>query len=377
VTRTIPPPLILENNALSPAPSDLLTATATSPLLHSNFGSPKSLSSDSNNSLIRSPMSAVFDFRGSGAASALRQKIESGRGIGSPLPSPLRSTASEERMSERSFNIVIGEREGVPEIRDTHPQPPTSPAVSHSSTTSEKSKRGAPPPLVVMNPAPPPPYTPMSLPSPVLSPTLIVTSTPSIPPSPSQAVAEPPANTSPTSLFLPHPNAPKPNLSPQGPLYGRTMASVPSPSSTLLLQTMRKAAQMRVGPNGLPRFSSIYGSTVQELSTALGPVYILFSVDPPNYIPANRTRMVPVAAPPLVPVSTSQNALGPTPGVQQLPALSQVATPTPNVVPQSSLVPKTRAMRPRSRSFSDFGSPTSTGRLPKEQRLVLHLTLCF
>ena len=36
---------------------------------------------------------------------------------------------------------------------------------------------------------------------------------------------------------------------------------------------------MCVMPNGLPRFSTVYGSTTQDISAALGPVPILFSID--------------------------------------------------------------------------------------------------
>ena len=368
-TRTIPPPLDLGNSALGPEPSELVTATASSPLLHPAFSSPKSSPTGPNNSIIRSPVSATFDFRGSGAASALRQKIESDRGISSPLPSPLRSTISDEHTSEQSQSIVVKDEEGdVPGIRGTQPLSPTSPTVSPSSTAPEKMKRGGMAPLVVMNPAPPPPYSPRSPLSSESSPTFGATSTPAIMHLPLQAVAELAGNTLPTSLFPPHPNAPKPNLSPQGPLYGRVTELVPSLPSNLLIQTMRRATQMRVMPNGLPRFSTIYGSTTQDLSAALGPVPILFSIDPPNDIPAK--RIAAATAPPPVPTSI-QNTHSPAPGVQQLPVQSQAATP--NVIPRESFVPKAGAVRPRSRSFSGFDSPLGAGTPPKEQRFVLYL----
>jgi len=371
-TRTIPPPLDLGNSALGPEPSDLVTATVTSPLLHAAFSSPKSSPTSPNTSMIRSPVGAAFDLRGSGAASALRQKIESDRGISSPLPSPLRSTISDEHTSEQSQSIVVKDEEGdVAGIRGTQPlspTSPTSPTVSPSSTAPEKMKRGGMAPLVVMNPAPPPPYSPRSPLSSESSPTFAATSTPAIMHLPLQAVDEPAGNTLPTSLFPPHPNAPKPNLSPQGPLYGRVMELVPSLPSNLLIQTMRRATQMRVMPNGLPRFSTIYGSTPQDLSAALGPVPILFSIDPPNDIPAK--RIAAATAPPPVPTSI-QNTHSPAPSVQQLPVQSQAATS--NVIPREDFVPKARAVRPRSRSFSGFDSPLSAGTPPKEQRFVLYL----
>jgi hypothetical protein len=120
------------------------------------------------------------------------------------------------------------------------------------------------------------------------------------------AIAEPttadpprrlPSSTPNTNLFLPHPNAPRPNLSPQAPLYGRVMPTAQPSPSTLLIQAMRRAAQLRVAPNGLPRFSTIYGSTAQDLAMSVGPVMIYFSLDPPNDVPANRIRVAPIAVP--------------------------------------------------------------------------------
>ena len=370
-TRTIPPPLDLGNNALGPEPSHPVLATVTSPLIHAAFSSPKSSPTGSATSMIRSPVGAAFDFRGSGAASALRQKIESDRGISSPLPSPLRSTISDEHTPEQSQTIIVkDEGVDVPGIRGTQPLSPTfpiSPTASPSSTAPEKIKRGGMAPLVVMNPAPPPPYSPRSPLSSDSSPTLAATPTPAFTHLPSQTAVEPANNALPTSLFPPHPNAPKPNLSPQGPLYGRVQELVSPLPSNLLIQTMRRATQMRVMPNGLPRFSTIYGST-QDISAALGPVPIFFSIDPPNDIPAKRIAAATPLSPPLVPTPI-QHTLSPVPNVQQVSVQSQAATS--NVIPRESFVPKAAAARPRSRSFSGFDSPMSTGMLPKEQRFVL------
>jgi hypothetical protein len=301
----------------------------------------------------------------------LRQKIESDRSISSPLTSPIRSTMSYERTFKPSQSIVIEDKEeDMPENRVTQPQSSTSRNPTPSRMTSEKKKREGPPPLVVMNPAPPPLYTPMSPQSTGSSPTptFATVPTPTITHPPSQAVPEPATIVPVASLFRPHPNAPKPNLSPHGILHGRAMTPMPSPPSTLLIQTMRKAIQMRVTPNGLPRFSTIYGSTAQDLFTAPDPIPIHFSVDPPTDILAK--RIAQAAAPPQAPVSIStQNTLSPPPGTQQSSAILQTATP--NVIPRASFVPKAGAVRPRSRSFSGFDSPT--GITPKEQRFVLHL----
>jgi TBC1 domain family member 10 len=370
-TRTIPPSLILETSALGPEPSGLVTPPVTS--FRTTFGSPPSSPADLNTSTTLSPIAATFDLRGSGAASTLRQKIESDRGISSPLTSPIRSTMSDERTFKHSQTIVVKDKEeDVLENQGTQPQSSTSRTTSPSRMTSEKKKREGPPPLIVMNPAPPPPYTPMSPQSTGSSPTFaaVQVPTPIITHPPSQAAPEPAIVVSVASLFPPHPNAPEPNLSPRGILHGRAMAPMAFPPSTLLLQTMRKAIQMRVTPSGLPRFSTIYGSTAQDLSTALGPIPIHFSVDPPTDIPAKRIALA--VAPPQAPVSIStQNTLPPPPGTQQSSAILQSATS--NVIPRASFVPKAAAVRPRSRSFSGFDSPTSAGITPKERRFVLHL----
>ena len=370
-TRTIPPPLILENSALGPEPSGLVSPPVTPFRTTPTKPSPP----DPNTSMTHSPIAATFDFRGSGAASALRQKIESDRGISSPLTSPIRLAVSDERTFKHSQSIVVEDmEEDVPENRGTQPQASTSRTPSPSRMTSEKKKREGPPPLIVMNPAPPPPYTPMSPHSTGSSPTFAaaLVPIPTITHPPSREVSEPAIIVPVASLFLPHPNAPKPNLSPRGILHGRAMTPMASPSSTLLIQTMRKAIQMRVTPSGLPRFSTIYGSTAQDLSTALGPIPIHFSVDPPTDIPAK--RIAPAVAPPQAPVSIStQNTLFPPPGTQQSSGILQTATS--NVIPRASFVPKAGAVRPRSRSFSGFDSPTSAGITPKERRFVLHLDL--
>lgn len=383
-TRTIPPPLTLESSekGLESSNSNLVTAT-TSPLLHGNFGAPISPLSHPNFPTKRSP---------AGVVPALRQKVE-------------QSIVED----NNEIDVPAG-------IRGTSPQSPTPLAVATAfgspiaSATSEKKRSGGSPPFVVMNPTPPPPpYTPKP-PQP-----LVTTSGPStqtntamptsaIPhiPSPAGAITramakqtttnapQPLTTTNSSNIFLPHPNAPKPNSSPQAPLYGRAMSSAPLKPPTLLIQAMRRAAQMRVGPNGLPRFCTIYGSTARDLSTAAGPVLIYFSLDPPNDIPASRMRVAPAPAPapvvvtvppqllpppPPAPVPTpNQNSLSsvPAPRAQQQPGQRQVVGATTDVIPRPGFVPKTGAVRPRSRSFSGFDSAMAPETQSKEQRYVLH-----
>ena len=390
--RTIPPPLTLENTriGLEPSYSSLVTAaTTTSPLLHTNFGAPLSPLRDPISPTKYSPIGATFDLRGRVAVPALRQKVEQ---------------SAVENGSEGDVSAGI---------RRT-PQSPTlltaAAGSSTASTTSEKKKRSdGPPPLVVMNPTPPPPpYTPKAPPL-LQPPTPIPTATspPTISHIPTRAgavtgaIAEPSTTGAPqrltttttsTNLFLPHPNAPKPNSSPQAPLYGRVMPTAQSLPSTLLIQAMRRAAQMRVAPNGLPRFSTIYGSTAQDLAMSVGPVLIYFSLDPPNDVPANRIRVTPIAAPvtvpppppppPPPPVPTSNlNTLSPAPapGAQQplpgQPSQHRGMGGTTDVIPRAGFVPKAGAVRPRSRSFSGFDSALAPETQQKDQRYVLHPSL--
>jgi hypothetical protein len=383
-TRTIPPPLTLESSEKGlelSKNSNLVTAT-TSPLLRRNFGAPLSPPSHPNSPTKRSPV---------GAVPALRQKVE-------------QSIVED----NNEIDVPAG-------IHGTSPQSPTPLTVATAfgspiaSATSEKKRGDGTPPFVVMNPTPPPPpYTPKA------RPLLETTSGPStqthtamptsaIPHIPSPAGAITGAMTEQTTtnapqlltttnssnIFLPHPNAPKPNSSPQAPLYGRAMPSAALSPPTLLIQAMRRAAQMRVGPNGLPRFCTIYGSTARDLSTTSGPVLIYFSLDPPNDIPVNRMRVAPAPAPapvvvtvppqplpPPAPVPTSnQNSLFsvPAPRAQQpFPGQRQVAGATTDVIPRPGFVPKAGAVRPRSRSFSGFDSAMAPETQSKEQRYVLH-----
>ena len=371
-TRNVPPPLILEPKSSHGAAPSISTVSTASPLLYTSFTSP--LSSPSNTTNSRSPLSPVFDFRGSGAASALRQKIESKRTGSSPLSSPLPSANSQERTFEQSQR-GDSEEDRISSPRGLQPHTPTSPTLSTTSSTSEKKKRGGPSPLVVMNQAPPPPYTPTSplTPAPLASPTYSPMPMPSpvVPRISPQPYAEPGPSQSRTSLFLPHPNAPKPSVASQGPLYWRSMPSVPQPPQNGVIPTLRRAltCQMRVGPNGLPQFSTIYGSTTQDLLGSVGPVPIFFSTEPPNDIPVNRMR-VANAPPPPAPIPVK--VISPSQGGLRPPAEHHASTTSnkPNVIPRTNFVPKATTARPRSRSFSGFDSPTKSAAQQKQKRFV-------
>lgn len=378
-TRTIPPPLILESSEKSPEPSNSNLVTATTSPLRRDFGAPQSRPSHPNSPTKRSPVDA---------APASRQKVE--------------------QIVVKDRNEIVGIREASPQT--STPLPVATALGSTSNTTSEKKRNGGPPPLVVMNPTPPPPpYTPKAPPllettPPTPTCTAIPTSTVPHIPSPAGAITgamaertttnapQPLTTTNSGNVFLPHPNAPKPNSSPQAPLYGRAAPPAPLLPPTLLMQVMRRAAQMRIGPNGLPSFCTIYGTTARDLSMAAGPVLVYFSLDPPNDIPANRMRVAPAPAPAPAPVVvtlppplpppapvpiSNQNSLPsvPAPGAPRpfpgQPGQRQGTGVTTDVIPRPGFVPKAGAVRPRSRSFSGFDTAMARETQSKEQRYVL------
>ena len=166
-----------------------------------------------------------------------------------------------------------------------------------------------------------------------------------------------------TSMFLPHPGAPKaPGTVPVGPLYGRIQSppsSVPrvKHSEGSLIQLLQVMASTQAYPNGAPRNRTIYGKCDTELASAMGPVPITFSLEPPISIPANR----------ILPHRSQSSDSNPIP-----PPSSQPSTPTnqsfsnpagagknPGAIPRPNFFPQKPQIRPRSRSFSGFGSTSS------------------
>lgn len=195
------------------------------------------------------------------------------------------------------------------------------------------------------------------------------------PPSPGITVPEPVSTpTSPyfgnarTSMFMPHPNAPR--LRPQkgaaaGPMYGRKsvvygddpaaqQARLPRLGSAV--HAMHMAQKPVFYPNGARMLATIYGRCEVDLSASLGPVPMLFSLEPPNVMLARKTPppSAAMSPPPLlssqVPPRISTSSPKPQEGSASTPAEPQPQlkpTPQPNVFPAPS------KPRPRSRSFSD------------------------
>ncbi|GLB44029.1 hypothetical protein LshimejAT787_1502130 [Lyophyllum shimeji] len=212
------------------------------------------------------------------------------------------------------------------------------------------------------------------------------------------------------SLFLPHPNAPKaPAAHSPGPMYVAQQQPPPHVHAYAhqshrggALQTIRMALAGQGPPQGpRGRGPTIYGITAEDLSSAIGPVLMQFSVNPP-----------PATAPPgksLPPPAIQQQPQGLAPGSMPTPAVNvvpggreglslQVVAHVPvqavrrvgslasldaaardhvqverpgsgatGVIPRANFFPKAAGARPRSRSFSGFQSTTAEIPLPVQR----------
>ncbi|KAA1476351.1 hypothetical protein DENSPDRAFT_843281 [Dentipellis sp. KUC8613] len=361
------PPVVAEK--MRPEPLELVG----SPLLHTTFGSPQTSPALNTGSTTSYISAASGDSGMNGAASALRQRLELERDPG--------TTQS---------GIVVDENQHLSQSRSAELEREhqrEGPTLTSSSSYPPEKKRGMPPQLHVANPAPPPPYTPMS--------------PPAFPPQPQASSSSAPFNAMPephipplvtrrperagpgpgpesrTSLFMPHPNAPKPTSSSAGPLYGRKTAGM-APSG--LIRTLQMASAARFGPNGRPRLTTIFGVMDQDLLMSLGPVPISFSLEPPNNVPARMPkRMATVATTRLVNGMEEQVPVPLPEGAQQQqhpphqqhlppPQQQQQQQETPvKAIPRPNFFPKAPKERPRSRSFSGFDSQLIDPSLSKER----------
>jgi hypothetical protein len=368
--------------------------------------------------LIQAAFASVTSFPPAvtGAASTLRQRLENERGGLSHLPNII--THQPVDAGRRGQCIVIEDDE----VEQSSHHPPgnleTTQETASSSSGSPSSEIGLaqfPNPLVIANSTPPP-----SPPKPITSPTItpreegiVDVSVPALAaPSPIQPFPAPSrdlshlANTaqaesgsSRRSLFLPHPNAPKPTASPSGSMYARrvsmqTQPPLQTPSSSVI-QILIIAGQR--GRSGLTSAPTIYGKCEQNLATSTGPVPISFSIDPPpaaqdqgqskskaprpfrrpatvSAITAPTERADHASTQPNVSSQTRRFAsissvtsniaartLNSTPGPDPVPStdpLSDAAGSSRNVISRANFVPKVQTSRPRSRSFSSFDTAT-------------------
>jgi len=351
--------------AKRPAPLDL---EVRSPLLHTTFGSPlNSPGEHTATSTISAPLSTA------GIATAIRYRLESEGSPEVPTTTDVHLTPAHEG------EIVISDDEGskvVPTDGSSRPSSPTDPGnETLDSTTSSQSARDdsivtdetvlvihqlpeIQPLRLTRTPTSPPPQE-----------------THPAPPPQSLTIAQPrpsklPAfdfGSSRTSIFLPHPGAPKaPGTAPIGPLYGRVQSppSVPGVRhpQTSLVQLLHIAATTQTYPNGAPRNMTVYGKCEIDLASAIGPVPITFSSEPPISVPAN--RIVPQRS-----QSSDSNSIPPhssqpsTPTNRSFPSSRPNTSPKPTGtgpgsgnIPRPNFFPQRPQIRPRSRSFSGFDS---------------------
>lgn len=428
--KHVPSPLVFTPEITS-SRQTVNDTSATSPLLHATFASPLPSPSAHSTNAFLSPTSASPTFPSAigGVASALRQRIEMERAISpggsqraaSPsalsdihppsvnrlstepivqddedeprVASPSTSSSPSSRAPSRQSNSLPNELE----VSSSSPEASSTTAPSSTDSTFVSEKQALQSSFVVVNP--PPPYTPLAV-EPETS--NVPHASGSVAPSPSPTQRPPPpqstirplninrAPSSPsarTSLFMPHPHAPKPTLSPTGPMYGRTPPPV-SPLSPPLSGPVPGSLMHTLGLLYSHRFDrghirrTLYALFETDLSHSIGPVPVTFSLEPPQSVPANH-RHPPSNRPPRQP-----SPLAPPPVQQQsaaniTPATSSPSAPSPDptipgvndnqdasgkAIPRANFFPKVQTPRPRSRSFSGYDATTVELELPKRQR---------
>lgn len=139
-------------------------------------------------------------------------------------------------------------------------------------------------------------------------------------------------------------------------------------------QTMRVAQAHRA--------RTVYGLTQGDLGMSMGPVPIVFSLEPLNNIPALRLGLAKrgpgageVAAPvvggnlpPPGPVDGRRSGEAAMPNGEREKGEGGVRTSeSGNVIPRANFFPKASGQRPRSRSFSGFDSTIAESTIPQER----------
>ena len=369
-----PPPIPLSGQRPSPEQEVIAKRPSTldlevrSPLLHTTFGSPlNSPGEHTSTPAISAPPSTA------GVATAIRYRLESERSPEVP------TTTDADLTPAREGEIVISDDEDGPEFvpADSSSRPPSSTEVGNETFDSIVSSQSTGDDSVVADKTvlvihPLPQTQPLRLQKTPISSTHQETHP--APPTQPLAIAQPRPSkptafdfgSSRTSIFLPHPGAPKaPGTVPLGPLYGRAQ----SPPSVLdlkhpqtsLVELLHVVATTHMYPNGAPRNTTIYGKCEVDLASATGPVHITFSLEPPISVPANRivlhrsqsndSNTTPPSSQPSTPTNKSFPGSG--------PSSSQSPTGTglnSEVISGSDFFPKKPQARPRSRSFSSFNT---------------------
>ncbi|KAJ7063505.1 hypothetical protein C8F01DRAFT_80280 [Mycena amicta] len=427
-----------------------------SPLLHTRWGSPNSSASPPSSSAAQT---AFFDLASGlpsagssgsispgGAASILRQRLQLERGspagsnytdlepreeeeegLGSrivieddeepPLASIINGPVSESPDDELVADIDVGddsllEKPGLPPLVITDSPSPSNPLSAAPSPPSATASTSPHSPLSSAATTPISPSSPPDISSPPRRQQSQHQPKPSLselrgymPGETKNAPAwEQPAQR--TSLFLPHPNAPKPP-SPtslqEGPMYIRA----PPPPSQQRSENVINIIKMSIGRSAVTRaMPTIYGRIDGDLGSATGPVRVTFSIDPPPQTPPLPSRIPfrnggasPAPAPPPVPIpspaaSPRRVPMQSEPDVSQpgspatsprTPARSPSAGPSPvppkssplasspgaaapearvGIIPRPNFFPKVGTSRPRSRSFSGFNTSQISSPIP-------------
>ncbi|KAF7359280.1 Rab-GAP TBC domain-containing protein [Mycena sanguinolenta] len=382
------------HNQRRPSPLELTNINGEpSPLLHTRWGSPASsvsppTSSPANQTSFSDGTPPASASSGSispgGVASQLRQRLEidraspigsytkldpsDGEGLGggivieddedAPAPSTVsitsdpRTESPEEVIDVETGDETMTKRPALENLAPLVIDPLLPPVASTSANAS---------PLSTSTPTSLSPSSPPDLPPPAQ------TATPSHhQPRPSlselRGYAPNPSMDQPrgqrTSMFLPHPNAPKAppaTGAPEGPLYIR-QPPPPSSQRSESAQTVTNVINMSVGRSKVTRvMPTIYGRTELDLGSSTGPVRIVFSMDPlpplsaplPSQIPF-RSGVTPTIPPP------------PGPGPAAVPRRMTSESEPGNSSQPGSPVGSSRSPIPRGRSPSATASPAST-----------------
>ncbi|KAF7323173.1 Rab-GAP TBC domain-containing protein [Mycena chlorophos] len=420
-------------------------------LLHTRWGSPNSSTTPPSSSAAQtffelSPGSSGGNLSPGGAASALRQRLELDRG--SPAGSNYASDPEPREADEEQHNgIVIEDDEEPPPASITNGPISSSPdeelededmdleTVEHADTKPQLPLLNTDPPPFAGAAAAPGPASASNSPHSPLSSATTTPHSPSSPPDLSPPPAQQPSavnhhqprpslselrgymqgdNTngvlsadappSRTSLFLPHPNAPKPpppTSAPEGPMYIR---APPPPSEQQHGESVINIIRMSIGRSAVTRvMPTIYGRVDGDLASATGPVRVTFTIDPPPPVPSRipfrngvpSPAPAPVASPPkrIPPPSvptTEPDQPKPIPGPASAPS-PRTPVRAPSLGPPASAVPtkssplaaasstneaksgpiqrpnffpKVGGSRPRSRSFSGFNTSQISAPMP-------------
>ncbi|TFK32573.1 rab-GTPase-TBC domain-containing protein [Crucibulum laeve] len=185
------------------------------------------------------------------------------------------------------------------------------------------------------------------------------------------------------SLFMPHPNAPKAPAPTGGPsLQADPVVQQqqqyqyrPRPNLFNVMRMAISAPRVPIpGPRpGMVRAPTIYGRTEIDLSVALNPVPIVFSVEP---LPAGTVQARAPPSPhsqmtiPRDSVASGQSDTGVddlTAGNSHGMGGSGDERPSAGPIPRANFFPKAPGLRPRSRSFSGFNSTNAEIPLPLQR----------